>query len=159
KLSGIGLPCISASFGFGSNVSRCDGPPAIVSQITRLAFCGRGNGVSTPRTDAALRSAGCVNDASATAPSPCDALLRNARLDWSGNGEKFMAINSSATELRKDFLDDSRPFNARQFGVEALEFDAERVVLDAKLVQHRGMEVVNVADVLDSRVAEVVRRA
>ena len=27
--SGIGLPCIAASFGLWSNVSRCDGPPAM----------------------------------------------------------------------------------------------------------------------------------
>ena len=38
RLSGIGLPCIAASFGLGSKVSRCEGPPAIVSQMTRLAF-------------------------------------------------------------------------------------------------------------------------
>ncbi len=77
---GIGWPFIVASFGFGSNVSRCDGPPAIVSQITRFAFWGKSNGYAAPvhfafrcpvlrRRGRMLRS----SDASATAPSPCAA--------------------------------------------------------------------------------------
>ena len=37
-LAGMGLPCIALSLGLWSNVSRCDAPPAIVSQITRVAF-------------------------------------------------------------------------------------------------------------------------
>ena len=37
--SGIGWPCIAASFGFSSNVSNCDGPPAMQRKMTRLA-CG-----------------------------------------------------------------------------------------------------------------------
>jgi hypothetical protein len=75
--SGIGFPSIAASFGFGSKVSKCDGPPAIVSQITRFAFCGNGSFVKTPGIGAA--AAGFSNEASATAPRPCDVLPRKAR--------------------------------------------------------------------------------
>src|SRR5688572_25195566 len=38
--SGIGLPFISASLGLWSKVSRCEGPPAMVSQMTRFARAG-----------------------------------------------------------------------------------------------------------------------
>ena len=44
KLSGIGSPCMAASRGFESKVSNWEGPPAMVSQITRLARCGNGSG-------------------------------------------------------------------------------------------------------------------
>ena len=47
-------------------------------------------------------------------------------------------------------------FHPRQPRVEALEFEAEGLVPDAELVQHRGVQVVDGADVLDGGVAEVV---
>ena len=78
-LSGIGWPSSSASFGLWSNVSRCDGPPAIVSQITRFAFCGSGRLGSTPRCGAASSDRGAASAASATPPTPWAVLPRNAR--------------------------------------------------------------------------------
>ena len=78
-LSGIGCPSSSASFGLWSKVSRCEGPPAIVSQITRFACCGRDRLSSTPRCGAASSRPGRASDASATAPTPCADLPRKAR--------------------------------------------------------------------------------
>ena len=79
-LSGIGLPCISASFGLWSNVSRCDGPPAIVSQITRFAFGGKCGAAKMPRHFCSARSEpGFSSDPSATAPMPRAALPRKVR--------------------------------------------------------------------------------
>ena len=42
--------CSAFSFGFGSNVSACDGPPSMNSMITAFAFgsCIGGFGVSGP---------------------------------------------------------------------------------------------------------------
>ena len=39
---------LARAAGLGSNVSSCEGPPAIVSQMTRLARCGNGSEASTP---------------------------------------------------------------------------------------------------------------
>ena len=86
KLAGIGWPSISASLGLWSNSSSCDGPPAMESQITRLAFCGSGSGWITPRPP----GAGAANPAdepssevSASAPMPWPARPRKARrLRW-----------------------------------------------------------------------------
>ena len=82
RLSGIGVPCSRASSGLGSNVSRCDGPPAIVSQMTRFAFGGKCGGSITPRDafgDAAANSSGAANDARATPPRPVPLRRRNVR--------------------------------------------------------------------------------
>ena len=78
-LSGIGLPSSSASFGLWSKVSRCDGPPAILSQITRFACCGSGGFSRTPRSGAASSTRDEESDASATAPTPCAERPRKAR--------------------------------------------------------------------------------
>src|SRR5262249_46368646 len=73
---------MAASFGFGSNVSRCDGPPAIVIQITRFAFCGNGNGLISPRelgrSSAPFTIDGSISEPSATAPSPDAPRVKNA---------------------------------------------------------------------------------
>ena len=53
-------------------------------------------------------------------------------------------------------FDDLRAFNTTQAGVEALEFETEGVVLDAELVEHGGVEVVDGGDVFLRGVAEVV---
>ena len=57
---------------------------------------------------------------------------------------------------REDSFDDFCPLHAGELGFEPLELEAERVVLDAELMQHRGVEIVDRADVLDGGVAEVI---
>src|SRR5579883_1953647 len=79
--SGMGWPSTRARPGLGSNVSNCDGPPAIVSQMTRFAFWGnaRKGGVRLDGWAWARRSDGSSSEASATAPTPCAARPRKAR--------------------------------------------------------------------------------
>src|SRR3954466_2862086 len=79
--SGMGWPSTRARPGLGSNVSNCDGPPAIVSQMTRFAFRGNVGAGKVPRGcwARARRSDGSSSEASATAPTPCAARPRKAR--------------------------------------------------------------------------------
>ena len=58
-----------------------------------------------------------------------------------------------------DLLEDVGLLDAGEPGVEALELDAEGVVVDAELVEHRRVQVVDGAHVLDGGVAQLVRRA
>ena len=69
----MGWPSIRTRAGLGSNVSSCDGPPAIVSQMTRFAFGGNARAGSDPPGGCAWapRSEGPSSEASATAPTPC----------------------------------------------------------------------------------------
>jgi hypothetical protein len=44
-------------------------------------------------------------------------------------------------------LDHLRAFDAAEAGIEALELEAEGVMIDAELMQHRGVEIVDGGDV------------
>lgn len=81
--AGIGCPCIAAIFGFGSNRSRCDGPPIMKRKMTffaRGAKCGCG-AVARPS-----RASRCH---SAIAPKPCALRARKSRREkpWGRSGE------------------------------------------------------------------------
>ncbi len=67
----------SASLAWGRKVRNCEGPPAIVSQITRLARCGNGNALKMPCVPATVLLASKV--ASATPPRPCAEAVKNER--------------------------------------------------------------------------------
>ena len=102
KLGGIGLPASSSSAGFGSNVSRCEGPPSMNKKITLFAFgatCGlRGrSGCVADRASSFIAAASalpCSRCASASAPKPPPARLRKSRRvavnSWCG---KIMSVD------------------------------------------------------------------
>jgi hypothetical protein len=69
------FPSSSLSFGFGSNKSTCDGPPAMKRKMMRLA---RGAKFGTPGSPPDASKSGFSNDASASAPRPPAERPRNA---------------------------------------------------------------------------------
>src|SRR5215813_13976228 len=81
--------CSSRSFGFGSKVSMCEGPPSINRNIQALALAGRcgGFGASPSNADFGLRIAELADasraskDESATPPRPIAVLNRKSRRD------------------------------------------------------------------------------
>lgn len=75
---------MAANLGLKSNVSKCDGPPAIVSQITRRTRGGWCAGRTPAGAPAALARihAGSSNVANATAPSVRPARPKNTRRVW-----------------------------------------------------------------------------
>jgi hypothetical protein len=58
----------------------------------------------------------------------------------------------------EDVVDDVGPFDAGQFRVEPLELDAEGVVPDAELMQHRRVQVMDRANLFGRGVTELVGR-
>ena len=58
----------------------------------------------------------------------------------------------------EDVVDDVGPFDAGQFRVEPLEFDAEGIVANAELMQHRRVQVVHRADLFGRGITELVGR-
>src|SRR3954464_12610992 len=76
-------------------------------------------------------------------------------------GSECLASVIPRRHLIQDFLikngfDDLGPLHTGESRVEPLELETERIVVDAELVQHGGMEIVDRADVLYSGIAEVV---
>src|SRR4030095_322538 len=67
--NGRGLPFISASFGFGSKRSTCDGPPAMNRQIARVARAGN-IGARTSSGDGAANVSRENSDARPSMPNP-----------------------------------------------------------------------------------------
>ena len=55
--------------------------------------------------------------------------------------------------LTQDALDDLRALDSGELSIEALELVGESLVLDAELVEHGGVQVVDRRDVLHGRVA------
>ena len=66
--NGRSFPSSAVSFGFGSNVSMCDGPPFMNMKITRRARAGRWNPAGGP---AAMLADVCPSNADAASqPNP-----------------------------------------------------------------------------------------
>ena len=59
----------------------------------------------------------------------------------------------------EDVLDDVRAFDTTEACIEALELEGEGVVIDAELIEHRGVQVVNGGDLFHRRVAKIIGRA
>jgi len=63
------------------------------------------------------------------------------------------AWNECPNDSYQNFLENSRFFDAGETHVEALEGDAETLVVNAQQVQHRGVQVADVDDIFDRVVA------
>src|SRR5262245_46825916 len=73
---GSGFPLSACSRGLGSNVSTCDGPPAINRKITRLA-CGVKCGGFTDNGDAAPNTSAAAWAANSSANKPANPSIPN----------------------------------------------------------------------------------
>src|SRR5262249_39188554 len=79
---GTGLPSSRSKRGFGSNVSTCDGPPAMKRKMIRLARGGKCGGLGdSGSTAASARHSSANSDARASEPKPTAARWSIPRLD------------------------------------------------------------------------------